>query len=148
MIFTALRVVDNKAILYFDAPSTSAALTWCRGMSACLSVVHVVDILCSNKHAYTGLQNIDGFFSSLVSSLVRRLLSLISPAINFYCSSSCIRWSPPPITSDIHSLFAFHAVFPPAVSTPLSTSRHDRLSSLFSSLPASSFLVSYHSRCL
>lgn len=27
----AIRVVDNKAILYFDAPSTSEALTWCRG---------------------------------------------------------------------------------------------------------------------
>lgn len=29
--FTALRLVDNKAILYFDAPSTSDALTWFRG---------------------------------------------------------------------------------------------------------------------
>ncbi|CCM01936.1 uncharacterized protein FIBRA_04009 [Fibroporia radiculosa] len=27
----ALRLVDNKAILYFDAPSTSDALTWFRG---------------------------------------------------------------------------------------------------------------------
>ncbi|KAF8474305.1 hypothetical protein JB92DRAFT_1904343 [Gautieria morchelliformis] len=29
----ALRVVDNKAILYFDAPSTSEALTWCRAIN-------------------------------------------------------------------------------------------------------------------
>lgn len=28
---TALRLVDNKAILYFDAPSPSAALNWYRG---------------------------------------------------------------------------------------------------------------------
>ena len=28
---SALRLVDNKAILYFDAPSTSDALTWFRG---------------------------------------------------------------------------------------------------------------------
>jgi hypothetical protein len=27
----ALRLVDNKAILYFDAPSPSAALNWYRG---------------------------------------------------------------------------------------------------------------------
>ncbi|KAF8516103.1 hypothetical protein BU17DRAFT_51020 [Hysterangium stoloniferum] len=30
---SALRVVDNKAILYFDAPSTSEALTWCRAIN-------------------------------------------------------------------------------------------------------------------
>ena len=29
----ALRLVDNKAILYFDAPTPSAALNWYRGMS-------------------------------------------------------------------------------------------------------------------
>ncbi|KAI0078939.1 hypothetical protein K474DRAFT_786929 [Panus rudis PR-1116 ss-1] len=29
-----LRLVDNKAILYFDVPSTSEALTWFRGMFA------------------------------------------------------------------------------------------------------------------
>jgi len=29
----SLRVVDNKAILYFDAPSTSDALTWCRAIN-------------------------------------------------------------------------------------------------------------------
>ncbi|KAF8585852.1 hypothetical protein K439DRAFT_1632325 [Ramaria rubella] len=29
----SLRVVDNKAILYFDAPSTSEALTWCRAIN-------------------------------------------------------------------------------------------------------------------
>lgn len=28
----ALRIVDNKAILYFDAPSSSDALNWFRGM--------------------------------------------------------------------------------------------------------------------
>lgn len=28
----ALRLVDNKAILYFDVPSTTEALTWFRGM--------------------------------------------------------------------------------------------------------------------
>ena len=28
----ALRLVDNKAILYFDAPSPSDALNWYRGM--------------------------------------------------------------------------------------------------------------------
>lgn len=30
----ALRVVDNRAILYFDCPSTSDALTWLNGLSA------------------------------------------------------------------------------------------------------------------
>ncbi|KAI0669959.1 hypothetical protein C8Q78DRAFT_976546 [Trametes maxima] len=30
---TALRLVDNKAILYFDAPSTSDALTWYRAIN-------------------------------------------------------------------------------------------------------------------
>jgi len=39
--FPALRLVDNKAILYFDAPSASAALNWYRGASCfrflCLS---------------------------------------------------------------------------------------------------------------
>lgn len=30
-ITTALRLVDNKAILYFDAPSPSDALNWFRG---------------------------------------------------------------------------------------------------------------------
>jgi len=29
----ALRVVDNKAILYFTTPSTSEALTWCRAIN-------------------------------------------------------------------------------------------------------------------
>lgn len=29
--FSALRLVDNKAILYFDAPSPSDALNWYRG---------------------------------------------------------------------------------------------------------------------
>ena len=33
----ALRLVDNKAILYFDAPSTSDALTWFRGERSCES---------------------------------------------------------------------------------------------------------------
>ena len=28
-----LRLVDNKAILYFDAPSPSDALNWYRGLS-------------------------------------------------------------------------------------------------------------------
>jgi hypothetical protein len=28
---STLRVVDNKAVLYFEAASTSEALTWCRG---------------------------------------------------------------------------------------------------------------------
>jgi len=32
-----LRVVDNKAILYFNCPSTSEALTWCRGMFQCFT---------------------------------------------------------------------------------------------------------------
>ena len=31
MMMTALRIVDNKAVLYFEAPSTSDALTWFRG---------------------------------------------------------------------------------------------------------------------
>jgi hypothetical protein len=36
--FLALRLVDNKAILYFDAPSPSEALNWFRGKdAACLS---------------------------------------------------------------------------------------------------------------
>ena len=30
-MFAALRIVDNKAILYFEAPTTSDALTWFRG---------------------------------------------------------------------------------------------------------------------
>jgi hypothetical protein len=33
LIFTALRLVDNKAILYFDAPSPSDALNWYRGIT-------------------------------------------------------------------------------------------------------------------
>jgi hypothetical protein len=32
-LFVALRLVDNKAVLYFDAPSTSDALNWYRGKS-------------------------------------------------------------------------------------------------------------------
>jgi hypothetical protein len=32
LISTALRLVDNKAILYFDAPSPSDALNWYRGI--------------------------------------------------------------------------------------------------------------------
>lgn len=32
--FAALRLVDNKAILYFDAPSPSDALNWYRGEPA------------------------------------------------------------------------------------------------------------------
>jgi hypothetical protein len=28
---SALRLVDNKAVLYFDAPSQSEALNWFRG---------------------------------------------------------------------------------------------------------------------
>ena len=32
-LFTVLRLVDNKAILYFEATSTSDALTWFRGES-------------------------------------------------------------------------------------------------------------------
>ena len=31
-VVLALRLVDNKAILYFDVPSTTEALTWFRGM--------------------------------------------------------------------------------------------------------------------
>jgi hypothetical protein len=31
MTCIALRLVDNKAILYFDAPSPSDALNWYRG---------------------------------------------------------------------------------------------------------------------
>src|SRR5258706_13136342 len=31
IILLALRLVDNKAILYFDIPTTSDALTWARG---------------------------------------------------------------------------------------------------------------------
>lgn len=37
-LLLGLRLVDNKAILYFEAPSTSDALTWCRGKS-CLFCV-------------------------------------------------------------------------------------------------------------
>jgi hypothetical protein len=33
----ALRLVDNKAILYFDAPTPSDALNWYRGPSMFLS---------------------------------------------------------------------------------------------------------------
>jgi len=35
----ALRLVDNKAILYFDAPTPSDALNWYRGMSFLLQFV-------------------------------------------------------------------------------------------------------------
>ena len=34
---TVLRIVDNKAILYFEASSTSIALNWFRGMFPSLS---------------------------------------------------------------------------------------------------------------
>jgi len=41
---TALRLVDNKAILYFDAPSPSAALNWYRGkLSFCAYFKILVD---------------------------------------------------------------------------------------------------------
>jgi hypothetical protein len=33
IIVSALRLVDNKAILYFDAPTPSDALNWFRGKS-------------------------------------------------------------------------------------------------------------------
>jgi len=36
---TVLRIVDNKAILYFEASSTSVALNWFRGMFPSLSLV-------------------------------------------------------------------------------------------------------------
>ena len=31
---STIRVVDNRAILYFEAPNTSAALTWLNGASS------------------------------------------------------------------------------------------------------------------
>jgi hypothetical protein len=39
IMVVALRLVDNKAILYFDAPSPSDALNWYRGSSMFLSFI-------------------------------------------------------------------------------------------------------------
>ena len=47
----ALRLVDNKAILYFDAPSPSDALNWYRGPSMSLPF-------------FLGLTNVLGFQQS------------------------------------------------------------------------------------
>jgi len=51
----ALRLVDNKAILYFDIPTTSDALTWARGQSLFSLTITVIWMLtiCSNQYAYT-----------------------------------------------------------------------------------------------
>ena len=42
-LVAALRLVDNKAILYFDAPSPSDALNWYRGGSSSLTVISMTD---------------------------------------------------------------------------------------------------------
>lgn len=45
-LFSALRLVDNRAILYFDMASTSDALTWSRG--ACDVKPFLVDLFTDN----------------------------------------------------------------------------------------------------
>lgn len=48
-VYAALRLVDNKAILYFEAPSTSDALTWFRGTQ---SSIISVDCVLTNDLSY------------------------------------------------------------------------------------------------
>ena len=57
-----LRLVDNKAILYFDAPSPSDALNWYRGSSENLSAQRNTAHVRSYQPAYSCLQDLEIFF--------------------------------------------------------------------------------------
>ena len=48
----ALRLVDNKAILYFEAATTSDALTWSRGASLKPNIALVLTFVFSDQSTY------------------------------------------------------------------------------------------------
>jgi hypothetical protein len=93
---SALRLVDNKAILYFDAPSSSDALNWFRGRL--ILVTGMEDCtefsFCSNKSSHPCVQNVD--FSTphncpLSSSLILLKVALSPHSHRLHHHSSLIR---------------------------------------------------------